>query len=122
MSENHTAVGDNSKEDVGREEERSGPRPELEDIEEGYQTPTSEEHKIPAVVLSCPPPAPKKRKRLSSRAKKVQRLDQLFQTVIMDEDVRLILESIEMQIRVPPSSSGPGSDPSPSPKKRRIDK
>ncbi|KAL2239886.1 cyclin-dependent protein kinase inhibitor SMR3-like [Sesamum indicum] len=120
MSESHTPVADISKQDVEREEERSGPRPELEDIEEGYQTPTSEEHRIPAVVLSCPPPAPKKRKRLSSHVKKVHRLE-LFQTVILDEDVRLILESIEMQTRVPPSS-GPGSGPTPSPKKRRIHK
>ncbi|KAG6436130.1 hypothetical protein SASPL_101014 [Salvia splendens] len=33
-------------------------------IEEGYETPTSEEHKIPPVCLRCPPPAPKKRTRI----------------------------------------------------------
>ncbi|KAL1558190.1 hypothetical protein AAHA92_08685 [Salvia divinorum] len=34
-----------------------------EGIEEGYETPTSEEHRIPPVCLRCPPPAPKIRKR-----------------------------------------------------------
>lgn len=41
---------------------QENPKQEEEDIEEGYQTPTSEEHKIPKVDLSRPPPAPRRKR------------------------------------------------------------
>ncbi|KAI3461352.1 hypothetical protein Pfo_018015 [Paulownia fortunei] len=121
MSKDHTTVQENSKQDAKiekKEGENSGPKTELENIDEGYETPTSEEHKIPAVVLSCPPPAPKKRQRLFMDGKKLQKIGVVESTIIIEEEeLELFFQSFAEESRVPPA---PG--PSISSKKRRIDK
>lgn len=91
----------------------------VEEIEEGYETPTSEEHKIPPVRLSFPPPAPKKRKRLF-----VERRISVGKVVFVEEmELESFFDLLESQSRPPsPPPQVPEPDQGTSPKKIRSDK
>ncbi|KAL7084896.1 hypothetical protein ACP275_14G250100 [Erythranthe tilingii] len=116
MSENPgTIVLETSRKDLegGGVEEDIG----SSSTEEGYQTPTSEEHRIPPVDLSRPPPAPKKRRRREiyhRRSKAPNAVDESVMIRIKAE-LELFFQSCDKQSRV---QSKPG--PITGPKKRRT--
>lgn len=91
-----------------KKQEISEVKAEFEEIEEGYQTPTSEEHRIPPVCLDRPPPAPKKRvgeeRRNSSR--KVRR--RLF---FEDKELKSLLADLVVSLS---SMAAPPPPPPPS--------
>ncbi|GER55620.1 protein phosphatase 2A regulatory B subunit family protein [Striga asiatica] len=119
MSKDDTNSCNSSQEHVKREEKEEEENnsvalnSEIEDnTDDGYKTPTSEEHKIPAVVLSCPPPAPKRRKRLVLRKpadlqKQLDRgVDDEKTIVIREADLDYLLKTLAGESRVPSTGSG----------------
>lgn len=89
----------------------------VEEIEDGYQTPTSVEHKIPPVTWT-PPPAPKKRKRLfTERRVDIRKVEGFDGRIVVEED----LESFFKWIVPRPPPPPPEPDRGTSPKKIRSD-
>ncbi|KAL7127182.1 hypothetical protein ABFS83_14G238200 [Erythranthe nasuta] len=125
MSEHpRTIVLETSKKDLegGGKEDRGSSSTAHDDTEEGYQTPTSEEHRIPPVDLSRPPPAPKKRRRRvtchrRSRAppNAAEAVDEIM--IRIKEELELFFQSCDKQSRV---QSEPEPGPITGPKKRRT--
>lgn len=71
---------------------------QTQEIEEGYETPTSEEHRIPPVNYDSPPPAPRKRKRLLVDAK-----ISVAKVILVDkEELDSILDMLESETTRPP--------------------
>lgn len=97
--------------DQDKNQEISAVKAGFEEIEEGYQTPTSEEHRIPPVCLDRPPPAPKKRvfeeRRNSSR--KVRR--RLF---FEDRELKSLLAVADLVVSFSSMAAPPPPPPPPS--------
>ncbi|KAL9143450.1 hypothetical protein ABFS82_14G237500 [Erythranthe guttata] len=122
MSEHsRTIVLETSKKELegGGGEEDIGSSSTARDTEEGYQTPTSEEHRIPPVDLSHPPPPPRKRRRRvtchrRSRAPNAaEAVDEIM--IRIKAELELFFQSCDKQSRV---QSEPG--PITGPKKRQT--
>ncbi|KAL1544095.1 hypothetical protein AAHA92_20991 [Salvia divinorum] len=60
-------------------------------IEDGYETPTSEEHKIPPVCLRCPPPAPKKRTRILMDNRRFRNWKLMLSDALLDGEFQSFL-------------------------------
>lgn len=91
----------------------------VEEIEDGYQTPTSEEHKIPPVTCT-PPPAPKKRKRLFvERRVNIRKVEAFDGRIVGEEELESFFKLIAP--RPPPPPSPPEPDRGTSPEKIRSD-
>ncbi|KAI3450645.1 hypothetical protein Pfo_007310 [Paulownia fortunei] len=110
MSKNDDTVTlKNPKQDGFREreeEEEDSDQPKLvmKNSDEVYcQTPTSEEHKIPESIDSCPPPPPrKKRKKVFVYEKKLPKSDMFENTAAGGEELELFFRSFAQDSRVPP--------------------
>ncbi|PIN21267.1 hypothetical protein CDL12_06032 [Handroanthus impetiginosus] len=115
MSKDHNITQQESNKEPKREFE------ELDNIDEGYQTPTSEEHKIPGIVWSCPPPPPRKRRRLFLHNKKFDKLSLFDSPIILDHEIQMFFQSFHVESRVSPRSK-PSPSSSATSKKKRIGK
>ncbi|XP_057781882.1 cyclin-dependent protein kinase inhibitor SIM-like [Salvia miltiorrhiza] len=94
----------------------------VDEIEDGYETPTSEEHRIPPVCLDCPPPPPRKRKRFfMDRRISIGKVVLRGSRIVEEEELESFFELLESQSPPPPppplpepeSESEPEQDTSP---------
>ena len=93
--------------------------------EEGYETPTSEEHKIPPVCLRRPPPAPKRWKRSYMYTRISIGKVVLSGKIVPEKEINAFFSQFESPPEPEPepvSGSEPEPDHSSSSKKIRSDK
>ncbi|KAH6836715.1 hypothetical protein C2S53_007372 [Perilla frutescens var. hirtella] len=126
MSDDHHSTNQEKSDQDAKKQENSGLNSGLEEIEEGYQTPTSAEHRIPPVDLDCPPPAPKRRKRLFSDTRTLRKVELRKDWLVEGEldsffDMFVRKSTVAPPSRQPPPATEPEPDFSTPPKKKRSD-